>query len=62
MIRSLLEILRRENLMQNDDYEAFESVIFENEKISGTNFLMVSAQYQAIAKALGIPDPLGPQK
>ena len=58
MIRTLIEILQRDNIVKGDDYAAFESLIVEQEQMNRSNFWVVLDQYQAFAKELGIDDQL----
>jgi hypothetical protein len=58
MIRSLIEILKRDGIMQTDDYAAFEALVWEHERQERSNFFVVLDQYQAFAKELGLDDQL----
>lgn len=59
MIRSLIEILKRENVIKDDDYEVFEALIRDAERVHGTNVAVTRAQYLEFGKMLnvsGLPD------
>jgi hypothetical protein len=58
IIRTLLEILKRDGIVKDDDYSAFESLIWEAEERDRTNFQAVFSQYEAFAKLLGLENQL----
>jgi hypothetical protein len=56
--RTLIEILKRSNVMQSDDYPAFEALTWEGEKVDHSNFYAVLDQYKTYAQSLGLGDDL----
>ena len=58
IIRSLMEIMKRSGTMETDDYAAFESLIWEQEQISRSNFQVVVDLYTSYATELGLQDSL----
>jgi len=59
-IKTLIEILKARNVIDDEDVSAFEASIFAEQDAMRNMVLSMASQYYSFAKALGLGDSVPP--